>query len=301
MDKDVNLKRIYIQLGIAVVIISFSSILIKLTTAPPMIIAFYRMLFSCLILTPYFLFEYRDRLKDFLNYRYAVVGFFLAMHFFFWITSFEYTDVANSVIFVTLQPLFTLLLEAIFAREDLRKGVVTGVIMALIGGLIVSIGDLHDIFSKVWGDLLALSAAFFMALYLFIGRSLREEIEYFPYIYIVYTYAAIILGVLVAIRGLPPGGYGGINYLYILAMALGPMIIGHSTLNYCVRFVPTTIVSVSVLGEPVLTTIYAWIILGERITPVVAVGGAFIITGIYRTMAPGRNKEKPLAGRLSKD
>ena len=274
-------KKIYFMLAAGIFIISFAAIFINLADAPPMIIAFYRMFFSALILTPIFIVKYRKKAKLFLDYRPVIVGLFLAIHFILWITAFEYTNVANAVIFVAMQPLFTLLLEFLFAKEDLRQGVVVGVILALIGSIIISMGDINMLFSKIWGDLLALAASVFAASYLFIGRSLRRKVDYFPYIYIVYTYAALFLGLFVLIRDLPFRGYGQINYIYFLGLALGPTLIGHSVLNYSVRFVPTTIVSLSILGEPIFTTILAWWILGEGITMITLIGGSFILGGIY--------------------
>lgn len=289
--QDFKINRLYLLLGAGIVVISFAGILIKLSTAPPLIIAFYRMLFSSLIITPLFLFKYRDRINCFLDYRPAVAGLFLALHFTFWITAFEYTNVANAVIFVALQPIFTLFLELFFAREDLREGIIWGIFLALLGSIIISIGDINLLFTKIWGDLLALVAAFFGAVYLFIGRSLREKLDYFPYLYIVYTYTAFFLGLFVLVKGLSFRGYGDGNYLYFLGLALGPTLIGHSVLNYSVRFVPTTVVSLSVLAEPIITTILAWLILDESITFVTFAGALFIILGIYKVTTKTKIEE----------
>lgn len=291
-------RKIYFMLAAGIFIISFAAILINLADAPPMIIAFYRMFFSALILTPIFLVKYRDKAKLFLDYRPVIVGFFLAIHFILWITAFEYTNVANAVIFVAMQPLFTLLLEFLFAKEDLRQGVVLGVILALVGSVIISIGDINMLFSKIWGDLLALAASVFAASYLFIGRSLRKKVDYFSYIYVVYTYAALFLGLFVLIRGLPFRGYGQINYLYFLGLAVGPTLIGHSVLNYSVRFVPTTIVSLSILGEPIFTTLLAWWILDEGITMITVIGGTFILGGIYLSVTRKGKKNKVEEGEV---
>ena len=287
-------SKIYILLAIGIFIISFAAILINLASAPPIIIAFYRMFFSALILTPFFLRRYSDKLNLFLNFRPAIAGLFLAIHFILWITAFEYTNVANAVIFVAMQPLFTLILEVLFAREDLREGVFFGVILALVGSIIISIGDINILFEKLWGDLLALSAAFFAASYLFLGRSFRKKVDYFPYIYTIYTYAAFFLGIFVLIKGLPFKGYGTTNYLYFLGLAVGPTLVGHSVLNYSVRFLPTTIVSLSILGEPIITTLLAWFILGEGITTVTVIGGIFIMGGIYWSVTKKQSQDSEI-------
>ncbi|ACL70199.1 DMT family transporter [Halothermothrix orenii] len=274
-------KRLYLILGIAVVILSFSGILIKVATAPPLIVAFYRMFLSALILTPVFFLKYNNW-KIFLDYRPMLVGLLLAGHFILWITAFEYTSVASAVIFIALQPLFTLLLEFLFAREDMQEGVLIGIVMALVGSIIISYGDLELLFSRVIGDLLAVSASFFAASYLFAGRSLRKKLDYFPYLYVVYSYATLFLGIIVLVLDLPLTGYGTINYLCFIGLALGPTLVGHSLLNWSVRRVSSTVVSLAILGEPVLTTIFAWLLLNEVITFSNIIGGVFILGGIYR-------------------
>lgn len=287
-------NRIYLILGIGVTVISTSGILIKLSTAPPLIIAFYRMLISTLFLTPFLLLKYRKQLKGFFDIRIAIVGFFLAVHFYLWISAFEYTSVANAVIFIALQPFFTYILEYFFAKDDLHPGIVTGIILALLGSIIISIGDINSLFSKLWGDLLAVAGAFFAAAYLFTGRSLREKLDYFPYLYIIYTYACIFLGIFSLITRQPFTGFDDYNYLYFIGLALGPTLIGHSALNYSVRTLPATIVSLTILFEPVITTILAWLILGEGITLVTFIGGLFILFGIYRAVRNNSRKKTQL-------
>jgi drug/metabolite transporter (DMT)-like permease len=261
--------------------LSTSGVLIKVATAPPLITAFYRMFFTVLILTPYFLIKHRKDARYFLDYRPLLVGFLLAVHFILWISSIQYTDISNSVIFVALQPLFTIILEYLFAREDLKEGAVIGIVMAVIGSSIISIGDFYQLGDKLFGNFLALSAALFASSYLFIGRGVRKKLNYFPYLYILYTYAAIFLAAGVYIFEIPFAGYGSTNYLIFLALALGPTIVGHSILNLAVRYLPTSIVSLSILGEPILTTFLAWLLLNEEVRMTTMFGGAFILGGIY--------------------
>lgn len=274
-------KKIYILLAVGIFFLSLSGILIKLADAPPLITAFYRMLFTVLLLTPYFIFKHKSKARYFLDYRPLVVGFLLAVHFILWISSIQYTDISNSVIFVALQPLFTIVLEYLFAREDLKEGAVIGIIMAVIGSAVISIGDFYQLGDKLFGNFLALSAAFFASSYLFIGRGVRKKLDYFPYLYILYSYAAFFLGIGVYLFDIPFSGYGFNNYFIFLALAIGPTLIGHSILNYSVRYLPTSIVSLSILGEPILTTFLAWLLLKEEVMLTTIIGGAFILGGIY--------------------
>src|SRR6056297_687749 len=279
-----NDLKIYIILAIGVFIISFSGIIIKVITAPALVIAFYRVFITMIILTPLFFTKYRDSLKYFLDIRPALVGFLLALHFFAWISAVQFTNVANAVIFIAIQPVFTLLLEYLFAREDIRKGAIAGVIFALIGSIIISYSDFHIILTRFYGDMLAILAAFLAACYLFLGRSFRKKIDYIPYIYIVYSYCAFFLFIFVLLSGHSFTGYSNINYMYILLLALGPTLIGHSVLNLSIRYVPATIVSLAILGEPIMTTVLALIILKESLTTATIIGGILILYGIFRAI-----------------
>ena len=176
---------------------------------------------------------------------------------------------------------FPIIFEYMFSREDLQKKTIIGVVLAMSGTIIISIGDINILFTRIWGDLLAFTAGLFAALYLFIGRSLRKKLDYFPYIYVVYTYAALFIAICVLITGIPFSGYNRINYLYFFILAIGPTLIGHSIFNYSVRFIPVSIVSLSLLAEPLLATILARLILGEVIVPVTVCGGVIILSGIY--------------------
>lgn len=274
-------KKIYILLAVGILFLSLSGILIKVATAPPLITAFYRMVFTILLLTPYFIYKHSSDFSYFLDYRPALVGLFLAVHFILWISSIQYTAISNSVIFIALQPLFTIILEYFFAREDLKEGAVIGIVMAVIGSSIISISDFYRLGTELFGNFLALSAAVFAASYLFIGRGVRKKLDYFPYLYILYSYAALFLGLGVWLFKIPFTGYGLQNQLIFWGLALGPTLIGHSILNYAVRYLPTSIVSLSILGEPMITTTLAWLILGEKASGTTLIGGVFILGGIY--------------------
>jgi|SRR6056297_374356 len=284
-----NDKSIYIILAVGISIISFSGILIKVITAPVLIIAFYRMLLSSIFLTPLFFLKFKDSIKHFLNIKPILVGFLLALHFYAWISAIQYTNVANAVIFIAIQPLFTLLLEFFFAKEDIRKGVITSVILALLGSVIISFSDFHIILTRFYGDMLAVLAAFLAACYLFSGRSLRKKIKYVPYIYIVYTYCTFFLFIFVLISGHSFTGYSTINYSYIIILALGPTLIGHSILNLSIRYIPATIVSLAILGEPIITIFLAMFILNEKLTATTIVGGVLILFGLYRAIISNKS------------
>jgi drug/metabolite transporter (DMT)-like permease len=84
--------------------------------------------------------------------------------------------------------------------------------------------------------------------------------------------------------------------MYILLLALGPTLIGHSVLNLSIRYVPATIVSLAILGEPIMTTVLAMIILKETLTTATIIGGSLILYGIFKAINSNQRKSKKLAG-----
>ncbi|MGM0419525.1 MAG: DMT family transporter [Bacillota bacterium] len=283
-------KSIYFILAGGIFVISFAGLFVAMADAPAIIIAFYRMFFTVVFLTPIFLYREDCRFELFLDRRPGIIGFFLAVHFVLWVSAFKFTAVANAVIFIALQPIFTLLMEKFLASDDLRPGIYKGLALAIMGSLIVGAGDINNLFASIKGDSLAVLAAFFAGLYLFSGRSLRRKLDYFPYIFIVYTYATVFLLIAVMFTGESFIGYDHTNWLLFVGLALGPTVIGHSVLNLAVRYVPTTLVSISIIGEPVLTSLLAWILLGDKIPVLTIFGGIFIIGGMLLAMRSNLKK-----------
>ena len=133
----------------------------------------------------------------------------------------------------------------------------------------------------MWGNFLALAGAWAVTGYLVIGRKLRAKMSLIPYIFVVYGMSALALIVLMFALGESPLGYQPATYLWILALALVPQLIGHSTYNWALRYLPASLVATANLGEPIGSAILALFILGEVPTPFTLFGGALILAGIY--------------------
>ena len=135
--------------------------------------------------------------------------------------------------------------------------------------------------SAFFGNFLALLGAWTVAGYLMIGRNLRAKISLVPYIFIVYSVAAIALIVYMLVAGQSPFGYPQLTYVWMLALALIPQLIGHSTYNWALRYMPASLVSVTTLGEPIGSAILAFFLLSETPGMLTLFGGIFILVGIY--------------------
>jgi drug/metabolite transporter (DMT)-like permease len=131
------------------------------------------------------------------------------------------------------------------------------------------------------GNFLALVGAWTVAGYLMIGRRLRAGMSLIPYIFVVYGIAAIVLLIIMFAARQSPIGYSPMFYLWIILLALVPQLIGHSTYNWALRYLPAALVSITTLGEPIGSAILAYFILGETPSLLTIFGGFLILTGIY--------------------
>ena len=291
---------VFFAIVAGILAVSTSSIFIRFANhdAPSLVIAAYRLTLATIFIAPIALTKYRSELKMLSNRELLLgllSGFFLALHFATWISSLEYTSVASSVVLVTTTPLWVALLSPLILREPSGKPVIIGMLLALIGGVIVGISD-----SCLWqnglicppissfihgtafsGDLLALCGALMAAGYIMIGRNLRAKMSLIPYIFVVYGMAAFVLLLILVISGLSAFNYSPIIFVWFLLLALIPQLVGHSTFNWALRYLPASLVSIALLGEPIGSTILAFFILRESPTFLKIFGGVFIMLGIY--------------------
>ncbi|MFZ5644309.1 MAG: DMT family transporter [Bacillota bacterium] len=275
----------YYAVLLAVLAAAFSSIFTKLSTAPPLVIAFYRLFFTVIIIAPLALnkagikeLSGMSRRDFFLA---AISGIFLALHFSVWITSLNYTSIASSTVLVTMQPLFVIAGGALFLKEKLKKAGLIGAAMTIAGSVIIGIGDFNVGGKALLGDLLAFSGAFFVAVYFLIGRSLRSKLSLFSYVFLVYGASALILLIFNLAAGSSLYPYPSYDWVYFLCLAVIPTIFGHTVFNWALKYVKTAVVSVSILGEPVGATVLAYFIFGQSPGYMQLAGGIVIISGLF--------------------
>jgi drug/metabolite transporter (DMT)-like permease len=286
---------------IAILAVSTASIFIRFAQrdgVPSLVIAALRLTFATLILAPIALTKHLEELKRFtLNEILlgAFSGIFLALHFATWISSLEYTSVASSVVFVSTGPLWVALLSPMLLKEHLARTAIIGLGLSLVGGTIIGLSDacvwnaglscpaLQDILHgrAMLGNFLAFAGAWTVTGYLIIGRKLRANISLVPYIFLAYGFAAIVLIVIMLASGNSPFGYAPKTYGWIFLLAVLPQLIGHSTYNWALKYMPAALVAVVTLGEPIGSAILAFFILSETPTLAIMIGGVFILSGIY--------------------
>jgi drug/metabolite transporter (DMT)-like permease len=288
-------------IALGILAVSTASIFIRFAQdyAPSIVIAAYRLTFASLVLGPIAWVRHRAELRALTRLDLALgllSGIFLAIHFATWITSLEYTSVASSVVIVTTTPLWVALLSPLVLRESIGRGVAIGLILSLVGGVTVALSEsctlagprfacpgLGTLFqtASALGNILALLGAFSAAGYILIGRSLRAKLSLIPYIFVVYGVAALaLIGAMVGF-GESAVGYPPVAYLWFLLLGLVPQLLGHSSFNWALGYLPASFVSITLLGEPIGTIILAYLLLNESPAPFEWIGAILILVGIY--------------------
>ena len=264
--------------------VSFSALFVRLTTAPAMIIATYRLLFTFLILAPFTLLRHRSDLRALTGRERGLAmasGVCLALHFVTWFTSLRYTSIASSVVLVTIQPLFVVLGSWVFFRERISRMAMLGGALALTGSIVIGASDFQLGGTAFWGDLLALAAAVMVSGYLLIGRRLRSGVSLPAYTFVTYGSSSLVLVLASLASRTPFYPYPTTDWLLFLGLAVVCTILGHTVFNWVLRYVQASVIAVSVLGEPLGAIVWAALFLKEYPTTRQAVGAACIFGGLY--------------------
>ncbi len=285
--------RAKLLLPLGILAISSASVLIKACDAPPLIIAAYRLSLASFLLSAAALPRILQEIKRFRArevFLWLLAGIFLSFHFALWITSLQYTSVASSVVLVTTNPLFVGIASVLFLGERLSTSLFLSILIAILGGIIIAWGDWGEGPSVLYGDFLALGGAVMMTGYLLVGRRIRQKMPLHVYVSLVYGVAGVLLVLLALGNGDPFFGHPPKTYFILFLLAVLPQMIGHTTLNWALKFFSATLVAVVLLGEPIGATILAYLFLGETVTGPIFLGGALVLLGIYLS---AREETKP--------
>ena len=288
--------RAPLVLALALLGVSLSGPLVRLSHAHPLVIAAWRLGFSLLVIAVALALTGEWRQWRTITRRELAIalgaGTMLALHFWSWNASIALTSVAASVVLVNTQPVVVALLSALWLREKPSRRQWIGIGIAMLGALLVAFPDLvsdarngsgHP--RALLGDLLALGGALTAAIYFVAGRRLRASLDLWPYVGLVYGTCFVVLLVLATLAGTPLVPQPPRELAIFAALALGPMLLGHTGLNWALKHSPAYVVNLTLLGEPVGATIIAALLPGIREVPGPATlaGGAVVLAGILLT------------------
>lgn len=286
-----------VALVVAILGVSSSAILVRWSGASSTVIAFYRVLFTLAAVAPIAVHHHREAFSRISGRDWVAAvaaGIALAIHFVAFFESLSLTTIAASVTLVQTQPLFVAIGAVLLLDERVDRRVVAGIAIALVGAVIMSLAEpgaaLPTGGDATLGNLLAIGGGVMAACYLLAGRSLRQRVPIFPYVTVVYAACVGTLFPVVLLSDAPVVAYPPREWLLFLAMAAGPGLMGHTVLNWALEHVQSTVVSVSLLGEPVGATLLGIVLLAEVPTEVTVVGGLVVLGGIYVTATSGTTR-----------
>ena len=285
----------YIPIIIGVISVSLSAIFVKLADAQSGVIAFYRMLFSVLIMSPLFLMKYRHEIKQLNKKEWmftSIAGVFLAFHFILWFESLNYTSVASSTVLVTLQPIFALAGTYLFFKENISLKAIVATIVAISGSVLIAWGDFKVSGDAFYGDVLALIACALVTGYFLFGQEVRKQLSLITYTMVVYSVSTIVLFVYVLVTGQSFGPYNLNEWVLFLLLAIVPNLLGHNLFNWAIKYVSTNVISISILFEPIGAAILAFFVFGESLSFSQLIGGAVVIVGITMFVVDFKNIKK---------
>jgi drug/metabolite transporter (DMT)-like permease len=287
MSHKTSLNKAIVILGFGLLATSTSAIFTKMCLAPAMAIACWRVGLASL-----FYYTITRTTSGPIHTLYSkaqfslalLSGTALALHFITWITSLRYTSVASSVVLVATSPIWVALGGFLFLREKPRPLLLMGILLAMGGSVVISGSDFYFDPQRLTGNVLAILGAMFAAVYLLIGRRLRASVDTFPYVTAVYGSAALVTLVFIFTTRTQLFGFEPKTYLLLFAIAIFPQIIGHTSFNWALKYFSATVVAVVTLGEPIGASILAWIILGENLSLLQALGGGITLVGLFMAL-----------------
>ncbi len=294
----------FVGLLLAVLVASTAATIIRMAQqhAGSLSVATWRLILGSAMLAPLALATRRAELRGLSRreWRSAILsGILLGAHFAAWVPSVALTTVAASVLLVNTHPIVVAIASRRIVGERLPSGMVIALLTASAGAVLVALGHTGDGSHRLLGDLLALAGGVTVAGYFLIGRQLRGRLSLLAYVWPVYTAAAATLILILLLSGqevLPRDGEG---WLWILLLALGPQIVGHTLLNWALRYLSAIFVTLTALLMPIASTLFAWWLLGERPAGWAIAGGALVLAGVAiatrseRNQAQKRNASAP--------
>lgn len=288
-------------LFVAVIAVGFSSILIRLSGAPSLVLSFYRLAISVVIFLVPVLVRERQMIKRLTRRDWLLLlgsALALALHFYSWIESLHYTTVASSTVLVTANPFIVLLLGYWFLGERTNRTGILAMVIGVAGATIVGWGDFRVGGTALFGDILAVIGAITVSVYMIAGRFARQRMSAMLYSTVVYALAALFLWLLMLPQGVRLAPYSGREWLLFAALAVIPTVLGHTLFNWALKHVSASTVSMSLLGEPVVASVVAWFLFGEKPGWSTVGGGVLLLTGIGLFLAYGSDpaRGRPEAG-----
>ena len=289
-------RSIYLLFVVGIIAISFSSIFVRWSDADVAVIAMYRLFLTNLLMLP-FVWSHRHEMLRMNSRQWVLLlasGVMLALHFLLWMGSLRLTSVASSTVILALEPILILAGSVWLFKAKINRMMLIGMGIALVGSIIIGAGDFQVAGTALQGDILSLLGTMAVAVHMLLGQFLRTGLSAFSYNFWVFLVAACTFAVYNLFMGHPFGGYAASEWGIFLLLAIVPTIFGHYLFNWLLQYMNATTVSMGVLGEPVFSSLLAWVLLGEALSTLQMSAGILILFGVWIFIRYGKTKPEPI-------
>ncbi len=272
----------YSALAGGILCIGFSAIFVKIAAVPGMVSAFYRLLFAGMVIVPWSLCRRASAPRATRRQIMLVAagGIFFALDLAVWNTSIMLTSAATATLLANNASLWVGLGALFLFREHLSGRYWCGLFVAIAGMSILLGAASWRSFHWNLGDLLAIAASFFYAAYLLTVQRAREKVDTLTFMAISHVAGVVLLFFLNIFAGMPLRGYSTRSWLALLGMGLLSQMMGWLAINYALGHLRAAPVSVTLLGQVVVTALLSIPILGELPRRHQVIGGVVVLVGI---------------------
>jgi len=288
----------YAALLVGPVCIAWAAVFVRWAGVPGASSAFYRLAIAAAVLLPWQARRLREPLRSARRacVLAAVAGAFFALDLAFWNSGLLFTTAANATLLANTAPVWVGVGTLLLFRERLRGWFWAGMALALAGATLILGGDLIHPSAAVMaahpqaplGDALALIAAVFYGLYLLVAGRVRATLDTRTTMALATTAGAVVMLAGALVLGQPLGGFSPQSWLALLGLGFVSQLGGVLAINYALGHFRATVVSVTLLLQPVLVALLAALLLGEALSWEMVLGGAFVLGGIYLVHRRGR-------------
>lgn len=263
--------------------IGTSGLFVKVSETGPIATAFWRVLLALPCLWLWSLLEQRERHREsFAVERKLLIasGLFFAGDLAVWHWSLVLTSVANSTLLANLAPIFVALAAWLLFRQQVQKKFLIGLAVAVTGMTVLIGGDFQLQGKELIGDALGVVTAMFYAGYQLTVTKLRSRVATSTIMAWSSLITAIVLLPLALVSGEQLLPVSDIGWIKLVALALISQVAGQSLIAYAMAHLPATFSSVGLLFQPIMATLFAWVILGESVSLLQLAGGITVLIGI---------------------
>ena len=201
------------------------------------------------------------------------------------VASLEHISILINQAFIATIPIWVAFFEVTLLKQKLGAAVWIGILAALAGGIVIAFTTAEGPAILPGGNPtvgigMAVVSACSASLYIIVGRKVRSEVSFIPYIWLVHAAASMVTLAIIAVNGVSLIGHDLRGYLWVLLLAILAQIIGHGALNFVLRFMSPTTLTMTAQSVPILSAIWAFLILGEVPTIPQAVGSVILVLGV---------------------